>query len=131
LLVRTAFRRAAHNNNLKIIRSLLKADADRNIQNKYKSTALTWALNNNNPEAAKLLVTDYNKNLSDSRGFIPLTFAVMLNLTAIVKILLDAGADINIQDPQGRSPLQLARSQAAVGYGDPRIVNLIKQKLIY
>src|SRR5262249_23098905 len=47
------------------------------------------------------------KNL-DSGGFTPFLYAARGNCLACVKVLLDNKADINLADPDGVSPLQVA-----------------------
>src|SRR6185436_6628057 len=91
-------------------------------------TALMWASARRHPEMMQLLISkgaDINarsiernyqrhvtaegrpKNL-DSGGFTPLLYAARENCSACVDVLLKSGADIDLPDPDGVSPLLLA-----------------------
>ena len=91
-------------------------------------TALMWASARRHPEMMKLLISkgadvnargiarDYQRHVTaegrpknlDSGGFTPLLYAARENCVACVKVLLDHGADIDLPDPDGVSPLQVA-----------------------
>src|SRR6185295_20063713 len=91
-------------------------------------TALMWASARRHPEMMELLIShgaavdarstdrDYQRHVTaegrpkslDSGGFTPLLYAARENCGACVKVLLAHGADINLPDPDGVSPLLLA-----------------------
>lgn len=52
-------------------------------------------------------------NARDSKGLTPLMLAAAKNKAAICKILLEAGADSNLQDPEGKTAHEIARSVGA------------------
>jgi serine/threonine-protein phosphatase 6 regulatory ankyrin repeat subunit B len=91
-------------------------------------TALMWASARRHPEMIELLIShgaavdarsthrDYQRRITaegrpkslDSGGFTPLLYAARENCTACVGVLLGNGADIDLPDPDGVSPLHLA-----------------------
>jgi ankyrin repeat protein len=91
-------------------------------------TALMWAAARRHPEMIELLsahdadvdalssVRDYQRHITaegrpkslDSGGFTPLLYAARENCIACVDVLLANGADIDLPDPDGVSPLHLA-----------------------
>jgi uncharacterized protein len=91
-------------------------------------SALMWAAARRHPEMIAFLVDhgaaidarstarDYQRHITaegrpkslDSGGFTPLLYAARENCIACVDVLLEKGADIDLADPDGVSPLHLA-----------------------
>jgi ankyrin repeat protein len=91
-------------------------------------TALMWAAARRHPAMIELLIEhgaavdarslhrDYQRHVTaegrpkslDSGGFTPLLYAARENCIACVSVLLRHGADIDLPDPDGVSPLHLA-----------------------
>jgi ankyrin repeat protein len=91
-------------------------------------TALMWASARRHPQMMELLIAhgasvdarsiyrDYPRHITaegrpkslDSGGFTPLLYAARENCIACVDVLLASGADVDLPDPDGVSPLQLA-----------------------
>jgi ankyrin repeat protein len=98
-----------------ILRMTLAAGADLKSTNRYGGTALIPAAHHGHPETVKiLLATAIDKDHVNKLGWTALLEAVILGdggrtHTAIVKLLVDAGANVNIADRQGVTPLQHAR----------------------
>ncbi|MEP7307244.1 MAG: ankyrin repeat domain-containing protein [Acidobacteriota bacterium] len=125
----TALLAVARTGNVAAAQLLLDHGATVDAREKWGGqTALMWASARRHPEMMRLLISkgaDVNarsidrnyqrhvtaegrpKNL-DSGGFTPLLYAARENCVACVDVLLKNGADIDLQDPDGVSPLLLA-----------------------
>jgi ankyrin repeat protein len=125
----TALLAVARTGNVDAARVLLASGARVDARETWGGqTALMWASARRHPEMMKLLIAagaDVNarsiarnyqrhvtaegrpKNL-DSGGFTPLLYAARENCVACVSVLLDRGADIDLPDPDGVTPLHLA-----------------------
>jgi ankyrin repeat protein len=125
----TALLAVARTGNVEAARLLLEFGAKVDAREKWGGqTALMWASARRHPEMMKLLISkgaDVNargtarnyqrhvtaegrpKNL-DSGGFTPMLYAARENCAACVQVLLDHGADIDLPDPDGVTPLHLA-----------------------
>jgi hypothetical protein len=85
--------------------------------NRYGGTALIPAAHHGHPETvAILLATSIDKDHVNKLGWTALLEAIVLGNggpvhTRIVKLLVDAGANVGIADGQGVTPLQHARSR--------------------
>jgi ankyrin repeat protein len=125
----TALLAVARTGNVEAARVLLEFGATVDAREKWGGqTALMWASARRHPEMMALLISggaDVNargiarnyqrhvtaegrpKNL-DSGGFTPLLYAARENCIGCVKVLLDHGADIDLPDPDGVTPLHVA-----------------------
>src|SRR2546423_4575224 len=100
-----------------ILKMTLAAGADLNSKNRYGGTALIPAAHHGYPEAVKILLvqrsdTDHVNKL----GWTALLEAVILGdggrvHTEIVRLLIEAGANVNIADRAGMTPLAHARQR--------------------
>ncbi len=107
----TALLRAARDNKLSIVKSLLSAGADINKATPNGATPLYIASQKGYTEIVKLLVsdsrTDINKATQD--GATPLNIASYKGYTEIVKLLVsDSRTDINKATYYGATPLHIA-----------------------
>jgi ankyrin repeat protein len=118
---------AARTGNPEAVRMLLDHGAKVNPAEAWRGqTALMWAAAENHPEVIKLLIArgasidarssnfDYNSMKPKAGsvgmnwprgGFSALMFAAREGALDSVRVLLDAGADINLADPDGSTPL--------------------------
>lgn len=75
-------------------------------------TALHWAAASGNVEAVQFLLAPpvgADSRAARNNNFTPLHSAAMQGHAAVCEVLLDAGAEINVQtDPQGYAPLHSA-----------------------
>jgi len=89
---------------LNIIKLLIKAGADPNIQNNYGETALMIANYDDNLDIVNILLkAGADPNIKDKNGV-----TALMNATYnpdIVEIMIKAGADPNIQDIYGKTAL--------------------------
>jgi ankyrin repeat protein len=125
----TALMEVARTGNVEAAELLVKHGAKVDAKERFGGqTALMWASVRRHPEMMQFLISkgadvnarsidrDYQRHVTaegrpknlDSGGFTPLLYAARENCLACVKVLLDNKADINLQDPDGVSPLQLA-----------------------
>jgi ankyrin repeat protein len=92
----------------------------KNITSRYDGTALIAAAHLGHAEAVKLLIdAKAPLNHVNNLGWTALMEAIVLgkgdaNHTATARALVEAGADVNIADKQGATPLQHARRRGYV-----------------
>ena len=107
----TALMLAAADGHAEIVKLLLKAGADPNAQDKEKNSALMYLLDNDGAnergtllQIAKLLIAAKAKvNLQNSEGDYPLLIAASMGEKALVKLLLEAGANPRLKNKRGES----------------------------
>src|SRR5215470_2839639 len=125
----TALMAVARTGNVEAAQLLIDHGATIDAKEKWGGqTALMWASARRHPEMMKLLIAkganvnassinrDYQRHVTaegrpknlDTGGLTPLLYAARENCLACVKVLLEKGADINLPDPDGVSPLLLA-----------------------
>ncbi len=125
----TALMAVARTGNLEAAQLLLKAGANVNATEHWGGqTALMWAASQHQPEMLRLLlkagarpdtlsvVHNWDRKVTaepreksmDRGGFAALHYAAREGCVACIKVLVKGGADINILDGQGTTPLVLA-----------------------
>lgn len=106
----TAVMRACSYGHGPVVFLLAQLGADMNVRDKNGSTALLMAVERRLEDAVKILV-DNKANVNDARltdGMTPLAIASQEGLINIAKILIDAGANHQLQNKEGNFPLGLA-----------------------
>lgn len=104
-----------------ILKMTLAAGADFKSTNRYGGTALIPAAHHGHPEAVKvLLATAIDKDHINRLGWTALIEAVILGdggptYVEIVRLLVDAGANVNIPDRDKVTPLQHAKRRGFAG----------------
>jgi hypothetical protein len=112
---------AAAEGRVEILKMTLAAGADVKDTNRYRGTGLIPAAHHGHVEAVKLLLaTAIDKDHVNNLGWTALLEAVILGdggatHTEIVRLLVAAGADLNIADRDGATPLAHARKS---GYSE-------------
>lgn len=96
--------------NESMVKMLLEKGADPNVGPKGDGSALLGAIRGNSPEVVTLLVQykariDPPDELQNDSLWEPLEYAVVFGLSNIIRILADAGADVNRRFPSGRTLL--------------------------
>jgi uncharacterized protein len=99
---------------VEILKMTLAAGADLKATNRYGGTALIPAAHHGHPEAVTiLLATAIDKDHVNRLGWTALLEAVILGdeptHTEIVRLLVEAGANVNLADRDGVTPLGHAR----------------------
>lgn len=104
---------------LEILKLLVKKGADTKITNRYGGVALIPASEHGYVETVKYLLenTDTDVNHVNNLGWTALLEAIILgtgseNHKNVIKLLLDHGADPNLPDKKGVTPLEHARENA-------------------
>lgn len=103
---------------LNFVKAAIAAGADTTITNRFGGTALIPAADRGHVEVVRELLTnsDVDVNHVNNLGWTALLEAVILgdggkNHQAIVKLLIEHGADVNLADNGGVTPLQHAKSR--------------------
>lgn len=125
----TALMILARTDNVEAARFLIRHGANVNARERLRGqTALDWAAARSEPEMVKLLLryhanpnlrsfydTDRRQVTSEPRiqarptgGFTALIYAARAGCIACVKALVEGGADIDLTDPDGETPLLIA-----------------------
>jgi ankyrin repeat protein len=125
----TALLAVARTGNVDAAKLLLEHGATVDARESFGGqTALMWASARRHPQMIELLLShgadadarsthrDYQRHVTaegrpkslDSGGFTPLLYAARENCMACADVLLDNGADIDLPDPDGVSPLHVA-----------------------
>ena len=112
---------AAAEGRIEILKMTLAAGADLKDTNRYRGTGLIPAAHHGHVEAVKLLLaTAIDKDHVNNLGWTALLEAVILGdggaiHTEIVRLLTEAGANVNIADRDGVTPLAHARKSGYSG----------------
>jgi len=107
-----------------VVRALVDAGVDANLTESTGINLLHWATITNRAAVIPILVrARVPLNATDDNGFTPLMYAATVDVgdTETLKALLDAGADRQIRNDQGRTPLDQARR-----FKHARIVNALR-----
>ena len=100
---------AAEQRNKALVRTLLDAGADVNAAQADGTTALHWAVYNDDADTVQLLMRSRaNVNAVNRYGVPPLSLACTNGNAELVKLLLAAGADANATLPGGETVLMTA-----------------------
>ena len=126
---KTAFFRAAENGHLDIVRLLLNKGADINTTSNDRSSALHKAAEYGHEMLTQILLQPISSrqaiqiNAKNTSGKTPLYLAVRDEHEVVVRLLLDAGADVDVFGSYGESALYVAARN-----GNEVIVLLLLEK---
>lgn len=130
---------------VQIVRLLIEAGANLEVQDKYGNTALMIAIEKDKSEIVEMLISagasseqvesvnllkacqsetieqiqellqsNANPNVKDTSGLSALGVAAATGNRAVVRLLIDAGVDIEAKDAKGCTPLMAAISKARI-----------------
>lgn len=115
---RTAAMIATYNNDLASFQVLIEAEADPSITNRYGGTALIPASEHGYVDVVRELLTQTSVNVNhvNQLGWTALLEAIILNdgnkgQKETIQLLIDHGADVNLSDRDGVSPLIHAKNK--------------------
>ena len=113
----TAVMYAAANDDVELVRALIKAGANVKLKNQFGTSALTEAaIIGSTPIIEALLKAGADPNFKNPNGETPLMAAARSGKVDAAKALLDAGADINAKETWGgQSGLMWAAAQSQAG----------------
>ncbi|KAJ5289112.1 hypothetical protein N7478_002142 [Penicillium angulare] len=116
---------AAYSGNIRLLDTLIRHGADIEITDRMGLTALRYACDNNQPIAARFLLSNGAEiDTTDARTHTtPLGFAITNERFELIKVLLEFGPNLNIQDSHGHTPLM-----RAVAGQSARIMGLLLEK---
>ena len=106
----TALMYASANGHAEIVDLLLESGADVEVRDYGNQTALMYASVHGHDSIVKSLISKghSNPNVKDNRGLTALSWASSYGYVEAQRALLEAGADANLSDDFGRTPLILA-----------------------
>ncbi len=94
---------------VEVVRMLIDAGTNLNVQDNIGRTPLHWAAKNGIVKIARMLIdAGANVNVQDKDGQTPLHWAAMYGRVEIARMLIDAGAKKNIPDNKGKTPRDFA-----------------------
>ena len=114
-----------------LIALLLQAGADQRLIGMFGENALHIAIRRGHYETVKLLLKYYpevNRATSDQFGYTPLILAVMNNQKEILQLLIQAGADPDKKDTEGKTALDYAFEQRKEEITQLLLVRLYKDE---
>ena len=96
------------NTSIEVVKILVNAGVDVNFRNRNRDTPICKAVWSNIPETLLYLAKKAKIDIVGGIRGGPLHIACYRSDLRLVKILVEAGADVNLTDPVGGTPLQIA-----------------------
>lgn len=109
--------------NIEAIRAALEAGANPNAAEEIGWTALMAAVQNNSPEEAVALLLGHGAKVDDGENMAngtPLMSAVSQSKIGVVKLLIEAGADVNAVNDWELTVMRIAKQK-----GNSEVIRLL------
>lgn len=119
----TALHVATENNDSEAVSQLLGAGASANIADRLGRTPLHLAVTGSAEISQQLIDAGADPNHRDAGGISPIMLAAGSGQSAQVRLLLEAGARVDIRDYRGETVIDWSRRG-----GDPRLTRLLEQR---
>lgn len=110
-----------HLGQLSVLELLIQNGADLNVRNKHGQTALHISTKYYLKKVVELLIQNgANPNLKQTEGYAPIhdaaSYPIGSNGADILNILIEYGADINIQSNRGQTPLLITTYNVGMAF---------------
>lgn len=119
---KSALHKAVEKNNQEMVEYLLKNGADINLNIRANNTALHLAAWHGYASLVEYLIANNARMTTNKKGMSPLHMASHRGHEEVVKVLIDAGADINAKTLAYKTPLSIALKE-----GHDEVVDLLQQ----
>lgn len=127
-----ALRRAILNRDEKQVHTLLADGAYANYTDSRQQSMLELAMTTSQTMVSELLKAGAETNSRNQQGDYPIHQAVKKHDAELTRMLLDAGARVDVKDADKRTPLMLANHLSEQSMGDPSVYEALQtiQKMI-
>lgn len=132
----TALHLACQSNQAEVAKLVIGRFQDVDLRDNQSQTPLLLAIYRNNSQLAELLLkqgADPNNDVSSQEQNQPdpaICYAAKTGNQELLKILIEGGANVNVQDREGESPLHLAASAGAGMFGSPNADSNVGQGFV-
>jgi len=120
---------ASTKNNLPVIKLLIKSGADINAYTRNGDTPLSEALRSNKTKIAEYILRNkiITINLHNWQGFTPLMIAVLKDNYKLAYMLIEAGANLNLQS-KNKENLKCTALIISIKNGNQKVASLLVKK---
>ncbi len=120
---------AANTGQEDIVRKSLERGDDINAETNKGETAITEAVSGHHPEIVRILVEHGASICAGSHGLSALHLAALLNDVECAAMLLDCGADVDVQETEfGNTPLHEATAEGDGDFIGPDVARLLIER---
>ncbi|CDK30270.1 ankyrin repeat domain-containing protein [Candidatus Babela massiliensis] len=117
----TALMKAIFRDNKKVVKLLIDAKCNLNVQSKDGRTALMWAIYENSEDIVSFILDkNVDVNVQDEDGRTALTYAIRSNNEGIIRLILSKKPSFDVLDKEGKTILM-----HSVDYSNYAVVKLI------
>ena len=106
---RSALHAASECGETSMVCQLLAAGASPNVQDEFGNTPLSLCFQHKDDELLEMLMIDSDISKANFNGQSPLHVAISIGWQEAISMLISRGANVNVQDKHGDTPLIVAR----------------------